>query len=59
MSDLDDLSVDELQQLLYQKKRATRRRRLQRLKAVGRVVDIAGTPPPNPHTRRLPIFGRI
>lgn len=44
----DDLSVEELQQLLYRKKRAQRRQRLQRLKTAGRVVEIAGLPPPNP-----------
>lgn len=44
----DELSVEELQQLLYQKKRAQRRQRLQRLKNEGRVVEIAGLPAPNP-----------
>jgi sortase A len=45
---LDDLSVDELQQALYRKKRAHRRRRLERLKESGRVVDIAGLEAPDP-----------
>jgi sortase A len=44
----DELSVEELQELLYRKKRAYRRQRLQRLSASGRVVDIAGLPAPNP-----------
>lgn len=44
----DNLSVAELEQLLYRKKHALRRQRLQRLKEEGRVVDVAGLPPPNP-----------
>lgn len=44
----EDLSVSELEQLLYRKKRAQRRERLQRLKDAGRVVDVAGLPPPHP-----------
>ena len=44
----DDLTVRELKQLLYRKQRAERRRRLQRLKAAGRVVEVAGLPAPNP-----------
>lgn len=43
-----DLSVEELQQLLYLKKRRARHQRLQRLKASGRVVDVEGLPPPDP-----------
>lgn len=39
---LDNLSVEELQQALYRKKRAQRQRRWQRLKDAGRVVDVAG-----------------
>lgn len=50
----DELSVDELQQLLYRKKRQARQQRLQRLKAEGRVVDVAGLPPPNPLPPPLP-----
>ncbi len=42
------LSVEELEQLLYLKKHAHRRQRLQRLKGEGRVVEVAGLPPPNP-----------
>jgi sortase A len=41
-----DLSVEELQQLLHLKKRAQRQERLRRLKAEGRVVDIDGLEPP-------------
>ena len=44
----DELSVEELEQLLYLKKHVQRRRRLQRLKQEGRVVEVAGRPPPNP-----------
>jgi len=44
----DNLSVQELEQLLYRKKRSLRRQRLQRLKEEGRVVDVAGVPLPNP-----------
>lgn len=44
----DELTTEELQQLLYQKKHAQRRQRLQRLKGEGRVVEIAGLPAPNP-----------
>jgi sortase A len=44
----DDLSVEELERLLYLKKRAQRRDRLQRLKGEGRLVEVAGLPPPNP-----------
>jgi sortase A len=42
------LSVDELQQLLYRKKRAERQSRLERLRGAGRVVDVAGLAPPQP-----------
>jgi len=42
------LSVEELEQLLYLKRHAQRRERLQRLKGEGRLVEIAGLPPPNP-----------
>ena len=45
---IDDLSVAELEELLYRKKRVVRRQRLQRLKEAGRVVDVAGVPPPSP-----------
>lgn len=45
---IDNLSVDELEELLYRKKRGVRRQRLQRLKEDGRVVDVAGVPPPSP-----------
>lgn len=48
MNRLDKLSVEELEQALYRKKRALRQRRLQRLKEQGRVVDAADLAPPNP-----------
>jgi sortase A len=44
----DELSVTELEQLLYRKKRAQRWQRLQRLKDAGRVIEVAGLPPPKP-----------
>ncbi len=44
----DKLSVEELQQLLYQKKRMQRHRRLQRLQESGRVVEVDGLNPPPP-----------
>jgi sortase A len=50
----DNLSVQELEQLLYRKKHALRRQRLQRLKEEGRVVDVAGLPPSNPQPPLLP-----
>lgn len=43
----DDLSIQELEQLLYLKKRKQRNGRLQRLKANGRVVEIPGLPSPD------------
>ncbi len=45
---LDKLSVDELEQALYRKKRAQRQQRLQRLKEEGRVVEVAGVDAPTP-----------
>ena len=44
----NELSVEELQTLLYTKKREQRRERLQRLRDEGRLVDVAGLPAPNP-----------
>ena len=44
----NDLTVEELQQLLYRKKRTQRRQRLQRLQEDGRVVVVNGLDPPNP-----------
>jgi sortase A len=46
--DVNELSVEELEKLLYQKKRSQRRERLARMKVDGRLVEIAGLPPPNP-----------
>jgi sortase A len=45
--DSDNYSVEELEQLLYQKKRAQRHQRLQRLKQEGRVVVVPGVSPPD------------
>ena len=44
----NDLTIEELQQLLYRKKRTQRRQRLQRLEESGRVVIVDGLNPPNP-----------
>lgn len=52
--DLNELSVEELERLLYQKKRSNRRERLARMKADGRLVEVAGLPPPNPRPPTLP-----
>lgn len=51
--DADDLSVEELEQLLYLKKYEERRERLRRLQEEGRLVEVAGLPPPNPKPPRL------
>jgi sortase A len=45
---LDKLSVEELQQALYRKKREARQERLQRMKRNGRLIEIADLPAPNP-----------
>ncbi|MCL4867718.1 MAG: class D sortase [Anaerolineae bacterium] len=45
---VENLSLDELESLLYRKKRATRQQRLLRLKKAGRVVEVAGLPAPHP-----------
>lgn len=42
----DDLSVDELEQMLYRKKRARRQQRLRRLKGEGRLVQVSGVTSP-------------
>ncbi len=52
--DPNELSVEELEQLLYQKKRAERRQRLARMKGEGRLIEIAGLPPPNPKPPAVP-----
>ncbi len=44
---VDELSIQELEQLLYRKKREQRNHRLRRLRADGRVVDIFGSPSPD------------
>ncbi len=45
---VDKLSVEELQQALYRKKREARQERLQRMKRNGRLIEIADLPAPNP-----------
>ncbi|MCI0580926.1 MAG: class D sortase [Chloroflexi bacterium] len=45
---VEELTVEELEELLYRKKRAERRLRLLRMKREGRLVDVAGLPPPEP-----------
>ncbi len=42
-----ELSIEELEQLLYLKKRAHRRKRLQRLKSEGRLVELDYRPSPD------------
>lgn len=44
----EELSVEDLEQMLYRKKREQRQQRLQRLKQDGRVVDVVGLQPPAP-----------
>jgi len=41
--EIDDLTVNELKELLYIKRRARRQNRLRRLKAEGRIVDVGET----------------
>jgi len=56
MSDrkVDDLSVKELEQLLYRKKREQRLQRLERLYQDGRLVIVDGLSAPNPAPPPLP-----
>jgi sortase A len=44
----DDLTVEELEALLYSKKRTQRQSRLRRMRGEGRLIEVAGLPPPNP-----------
>lgn len=44
----EELTIEELEQLLYRKKRAQRLQRLQRIKEDGRLVEVAGRPSPSP-----------
>ncbi|MCA9872733.1 MAG: sortase [Anaerolineales bacterium] len=50
----DDLSVKELEQLLYRKKRQQRLQRLERLQQDGRLVIVDGLTPPHPTPPPLP-----
>jgi sortase A len=43
----EDLSTQELEQLLYRRKRMQRKQRLQRLREDGRVVEVPGLPSPD------------
>ncbi|MDX1612885.1 MAG: class D sortase [Candidatus Promineifilaceae bacterium] len=45
--ELDQLSIEELEHLLYVKRRAERRARVQRLQAEGRLVEVKGLTPPD------------
>lgn len=45
-NELEKLSVEELEQLIYLKKRQKRRQRMRRLRAEGRLVEVAGLTPP-------------
>lgn len=54
--DLNDLSLEELEKLLYSKKREQRRKRLRRLQSEGRLVDVEeAAPPVEADTLELPI----
>jgi sortase A len=44
----DELTVEELERMLYRKKREQRRQRLYRMKQEGRLIDVAGLPAANP-----------
>lgn len=49
----DDLSVKELEELLYRKKRQERRQRLERMEENGRLVVVDGIEPPNPQPPKV------
>ena len=49
----DELSVKELEELLYRKKREERRQRLERMRENGRLIVVDGIEPPNPKPPRL------
>ncbi len=51
---VERLSVEELEQILYRKKRALRQQRLKRLKEEGRLVEVAGLGPPAGQPPPLP-----
>jgi len=53
-----ELSVEELEQMLHLKKHAQRQERLRRLKAEGRVVEIGGLEPPLMEPAGSEIIGR-
>jgi sortase A len=44
----DEWTVEELERMLYRKKRQQRHQRLYRMKQEGRLVDVSGRPAPNP-----------
>ena len=44
-ADPNELSIEELEKLLYSKKRSKRQSRLRRLRGEGRLVDIEGEDP--------------
>ncbi len=43
---LDELSLEELERVVYRRRRNLRRQRLQRLRTAGRLVEVPGRPPP-------------
>ncbi len=49
---VDELSVKELEELLYRKKRQERRQRLARMEENGRVIVVDGLEPPDPEPPR-------
>jgi sortase A len=52
---IEELSVQELEHLLYRKKRTERRLRLRRLREMGRVVDVAHLPAPDQQGTAVPL----
>ncbi|MBE2221922.1 MAG: sortase [Anaerolineae bacterium] len=50
---VDELSVKELEELLYRKKRQERQQRLERMRENGRLIVVDGVEPPNPESPRL------
>lgn len=57
---IDDLTVDELRQLLIEKRRSTRRDRLEYFRRTGRVIVVAPDPQPGlSHARAEAVAGEI
>ncbi|MEM7334962.1 MAG: class D sortase [Chloroflexota bacterium] len=54
--DANELSISELEQLLYRKKRTNRKERLRRMKDEGRLVEVENLPPPDPNPIIMPAY---